>query len=55
LIVALVLAIPVIIFPAAYIWSINIGGIVHLVCEARAARAKKAATAKANAFSLYSS
>jgi len=49
MILALVVAIPVILFPAAYIWYINIGGVVHLVREARAARAKKAAAAKVNA------
>jgi hypothetical protein len=49
LIVALAVAIPVVLFPAAFVWYINIGGIIHLVREARAARAKKAATAKVNA------
>lgn len=46
IIVALVLAIPVILFPAAYVWYLNIGGIVHAVRETRTAREKKAATAK---------
>ena len=45
MIVALVLAIPVVLFPAAYVWYLNIGGIVQAVREARAARAKKAAAA----------
>jgi hypothetical protein len=45
MIVALVIAIPVILFPAAFVWYLNIGGIVHAVREARAAREKKA-TAK---------
>jgi len=45
LIVALVLAIPVILFPAAFVWYLNLGGIVHAVREARAAREKKAAAA----------
>lgn len=45
----LAVAIPVIIFPAAFVWFINIGGIIHLVREARAVRAKKAAAAKVNA------
>jgi Tfp pilus assembly protein PilO len=35
LIVALVIAIPVILFPAAYIWFINIGGIYAAIKEAR--------------------
>ena len=48
MIAILAVAIPVILFPAAYVWYINVGGIVHLAREARAARAKKA-TAKVNA------
>jgi hypothetical protein len=47
MVVALVIAIPVILFPAAFIWYLNIGGIVAAVREARTAKAKKAATAKA--------
>ena len=43
LIVALVIAIPVVLFPVAFVWYINFGGIIHAVREARAARAKKAA------------
>ncbi len=46
LIIALVIAIPVILFPAAFVWYINVGGILHAVREARAAREKKAATVK---------
>ena len=46
LILALVLAIPVMLFPAAFVWYINIGGIVNAIREARAARAKKAVAAK---------
>lgn len=42
MIVALVLAIPVILFPAAFVWYLNIGGVVHAVREARAAKVKKA-------------
>ena len=49
LIAILVVAIPVILFPVAFIWAINIGGIAHLVRQARATRAKKAAAAKVNA------
>ena len=49
LIVALALAIPVMLFPVAYVWYINIGGLVHAVGEARQAKAtqKKLATEKA--------
>lgn len=39
LVVILVIAIPVILFPAAYIWYINIGGLVALFKEAREKRA----------------
>ena len=46
LIVALVVAIPVILFPAAFVWYLNIGGVVQAVREAKAAREKKAATVK---------
>ncbi len=38
LIIALVIAIPVILFPAAFVWYLNIGGIVAAVKEARARR-----------------
>jgi hypothetical protein len=43
LIVALVAAIPIILFPAAFVWYLNVGGVVHAVREARTARAKKVA------------
>jgi hypothetical protein len=42
-VIALVVAIPVILFPAAFVWYLNIGGIVQAVREARAARQKKVA------------
>jgi hypothetical protein len=35
LIVALVVAIPVILFPVAYVWFINIGGLVAAIKHAR--------------------
>ena len=38
LIIALVIAIPVILFPAAFVWYLNIGGIVQAVKEAKAAK-----------------
>ena len=41
LVVILVIAIPVILFPAAYVWYINIGGLVLLVKEAREKRATR--------------
>jgi hypothetical protein len=43
LIVALVVAIPIVLFPVAFVWYINIGGIVQAVREAKAAREKRAA------------
>jgi len=46
LIIALVVAIPIILFPVALVWYLNIGGIVHAVREAKAAREKKAAPVK---------
>ncbi len=48
LIVALVVAIPVILFPAAFVWYLNVGGIVQATREAKAAREEKlvAVTAK---------
>jgi len=48
-IVALVLAIPVILFPVAFIWYINIGGIYQAVQEARKKRAARAERDKATA------
>lgn len=40
IIVALVVAIPVILLPVAFIWYLNIGGAVAAVREAREAKAK---------------
>ena len=37
-IVALVIAIPIILFPAAFVWYLNIGGIYAAIKEARARR-----------------
>ena len=41
-IVALVLAVPVILFPVAFIWYLNIGGIYHAIQDARKRRAARA-------------
>ena len=38
-IVALVIAIPVILFPVAFVWYLNLGGIYAAVKEARTRRA----------------
>ncbi|HUV44688.1 MAG TPA: hypothetical protein VMW13_07650 [Dehalococcoidales bacterium] len=43
-ILALVVTIPIILFPAAFVWYLTIGGLVHTAREARAARAKQAVT-----------
>jgi hypothetical protein len=49
LVIALVIAIPIILFPAAFVWYLNIGGIYAAVKEARARRVvqEKGATAAA--------
>ena len=44
LIVALVVAIPVILFPAAFVWYMNLGGVYAAVKEARAKRAQEKGT-----------
>jgi len=44
-IVALVIALPIILFPVALIWYMNIGGIVQAVKEARQAKVAEAAKA----------
>ena len=41
-VVAVVVAIPIILFPVAFVWYLNIGGLIQAVREARqAAREKK--------------
>jgi hypothetical protein len=40
LIIALVVAVPVILFPAAFIWYFNIGGVLQAVRAAKKARAQ---------------
>ena len=49
LVIALVIAIPIILFPAAFVWYLNIGGIYSAIKEARARRVaqKKGAAAAA--------
>ena len=46
IVIALAVAIPVILFPAAFVWYLNVGGIVYAVRKAKVAREKKAATVK---------
>jgi len=38
LVVALIIAIPIILFPAAYVWYLNIGGIYSAMKESQAKR-----------------
>ena len=40
-VVALVIAIPIILFPAAFVWYLNFGGIYVAIKERRAAREKR--------------
>jgi len=40
-IVALVLAVPIILFPVAFVWYLNIGGVYAAVKEARKRRAAR--------------
>ena len=41
IILALVLAIPVVLFPVAYVWYLNIGGIYAAIREARQKKAAR--------------
>lgn len=36
--VALVIAIPIILFPAVFVWYLNVGGIYHAIQDARQKR-----------------
>jgi len=45
IVVALAVAVPVILLPAAFVWYLNIGGMVQAAREAKAAREKKTAAA----------
>ena len=47
LVIALAIAIPIILFPAAYVWYLNIGGLYAAIKEARARRVTQAKEAKA--------
>jgi len=46
-IVALVIAIPIILFPAAFIWFLNIGGVYAAIKDARERRAAREKRKKA--------
>ena len=41
LVVALIIAIPVILFPAAFVWYLNVGGLYAAAKEARAKKAQE--------------
>lgn len=43
-VIALAVAIPIILFPAAFVWYLNIGGIMQTVREARTRKAAKVTT-----------
>ena len=47
IIVALVVAIPIILLPVAFVWYLNIGGIYAAIKEARARRAVRGKRKKA--------
>ena len=40
-VIALVIAIPIILFPAAFVWYLNVSGIYAAIKEARAKRAAR--------------
>ena len=46
IVVAIVVAVPVILFPAAFVWYLNLGGIVAALGAARKAAPEKKAAAK---------
>jgi hypothetical protein len=46
LMVALVVAIPIILFPAAFVWYLNLGGVYAAVKEARARKVAQEKEAK---------
>ncbi len=42
IIIALIVAIPIILFPVAFIWYLNLGGVYTAIKEARARRTARA-------------
>ncbi len=48
-IVALVIAIPIILFPAAFVWYLNVGGIYAAIKEARERKAARETRVRAAA------
>jgi hypothetical protein len=47
LVIALIIAVPIILFPAAYVWYINIGGVFQAVKEFKARRLARQKAGKA--------
>jgi hypothetical protein len=45
-VLALAIAIPIILFPAAFVWYLNLGGVFEAVRQARARRTAEKATTK---------
>jgi hypothetical protein len=46
ILVTLVIAVPIVLIPVAFVWYLNIGGIVRAVREAKTLKAKGTATIK---------
>jgi hypothetical protein len=46
LVIALAIAIPMILFPAAFVWYLNLGGVFQAVKEARARKVTEKETTK---------
>ena len=46
LVIAMILAVPVILFPAAFVWYLNLGGIYTAVRDARAKKSVRRAAAE---------
>lgn len=47
-VIALIIAIPLILFPAAFVWWVNLGGVFRVLREARAARKTSKTAVKRN-------
>ena len=45
-VIALVIAIPIVLFPAALVWYLNVGGIYNVIKEARGRRAARKEVAR---------
>jgi hypothetical protein len=45
-VIALAVAIPIILFPAAFVWYLNLGGVFQAVREARARKTTEKVTTK---------